>query len=46
MPERRRRPDMDERFSLDADPEDVLRRLLDPEVVPPDDDEPMEDEET
>lgn len=39
--ERQRRPDLDERFSLDLNPEDVLRRLMDPEDVPPDeDDEP------
>jgi hypothetical protein len=31
MPERPRRPDLDERFSLDEDPEDVLSRLLDGE---------------
>jgi hypothetical protein len=31
MPERRRRYDPDERFPLDADPEDVLRGLLDAE---------------
>ena len=40
MPERQRRPDLDERFSLDADPEDVLRRLLNAEDEPLDEDEP------
>ena len=39
-----RRYDPDERFRLDADPEDVLRRLLVAEDVPPDEDDPMEDE--
>ena len=39
MAERRRRPDLDERFSLDGDPEDVLRRLLAPDEAPPDDEE-------
>jgi hypothetical protein len=27
--ERTRRPDLDERFAIDADPEEVLKRLLD-----------------
>ncbi len=42
MPERPRRPDYDERFALDADPEYVLRRLLRSDDDP-DDDEPAED---
>ena len=41
MPERPRRPDLDERFRLDADPEDVLRRMLTADDPPPDDDEPQ-----
>ncbi|MCA1674076.1 MAG: hypothetical protein LC799_18385 [Actinobacteria bacterium] len=39
MPERQRRPDLDERFSLDADPEDVLRRMLSGTDELPDDGE-------
>ena len=46
MAERRRRPDLDERFSLDAEPEDVLRRLLDPDSAPPSDDDPLEGEDS
>lgn len=41
MPERRRRPDLDERFSLHPlEGEEVLRRLLD------EDDESEEDEDS
>lgn len=40
--ERPRRPDLEERFVLEADPEDVLRRLLDPEDVPPEEGETLE----
>jgi hypothetical protein len=40
MPERQRRPDLDERFSLfPDDAEDVLRRLVNAEDVPVDNDE-------
>ncbi len=43
MPERPRRPDLDERFSIDTDdPEGVLRRLLgatDASVLPDEDDQ-------
>ena len=44
MPERRRRYDPDKRFPLDADPEDVLRGLLDAEKPPPDEDDRGESE--
>jgi hypothetical protein len=41
MPERRRRPDLDERFKIETDdPEDALRQLLE---VPIDEDDPPED---
>ena len=41
------RPDLDERFSLyPDDAEDVLRRLLAPEELPPDEDELPEDEDS
>lgn len=43
MSERRRRYDPDERFPLDADPEDVLRGLLGAEDVPPEEEGPPED---
>ena len=43
MSERRRRYDPDERFPLDADPEDVLRGLLGAEDVPPEKEEAAED---
>lgn len=47
MPERPRRPDLDERFSLfPDDAEDVLRRLINAEDVPLEHDEPMEDKDT
>lgn len=42
--ERRRRIDLDERFSLTGDPEEVLRRLL-AVPVPVEEEEPVEDEE-
>lgn len=42
--ERPRRPDLDESLSLDLEPEDVLRRLLNAEDVPPDEDDPLEDD--
>jgi len=46
MPERPRRPNLDERFSLpeETDPDEVLRRLLEPpeEAIEPD--EEPEDE--
>lgn len=43
MPERRRRPDLDTPFKIEADdPEDALRRLLGVEV-PVDEDDPAED---
>ncbi len=47
MAERRApRYDPDERFALDADPEDVLRTLLGAEEVPPDDEsDPAEAED-
>lgn len=46
MPERPRRPDLDERFSLfPDDAEDVLRRLMNAEDVPVEDDEPVGDED-
>ena len=44
--ERRRRPDLDERFALDEDdPETVLRRLLGAEDVPLDEDDATDQEE-
>ena len=44
MPERPRRPDLDERFKIETDdPEGALRRLLDVGDLPPDDD-PVVDE--
>ena len=47
MPERRRpRFDPDERYSLDAEPEDVLRRLLNADDPPPDEDDPIEGEDS
>jgi hypothetical protein len=47
MPERPRRPDYDERFSLfPEDAEDVLRRLMNAEDVPPDEDELPGDEDS
>ena len=47
MPERPRRPDLDDRFSLFLDdPKDVLRRLMNAEDVPPDEVEPPEDEDS
>jgi len=46
MPERRRRLDLDERFSLDMEPEDALRRLLNAEDVPPDDDDTPEGDDS
>lgn len=40
MPERPRRPDLTERFSIETDdPEGALRRLLDVEFDPIDEDE-------
>jgi len=47
MPERRRRPDLDEKFSLHPmEGEDVLRRLLGAEEVPVDEDDPSEEDES
>ena len=41
MPERRRRPDLDERFKIGTDdPENALRQLLE---MPIDEDDPPED---
>lgn len=45
MPERSRRPDLDERFSLDADPERVLERILAGEGSEASDHEEPEDTE-
>ena len=45
MRERRRRPDLDERFKIETDdPEDALRRLLGAEDVPVGEDDSVEDE--
>ncbi len=44
MSERRRRYDPDERFPLDADPDDVLQGLFGAADPPPDEDEPAEGE--
>lgn len=46
MPERPRPPDLDERFSLDVEPEDALRRLLNADEVPPDADDGPEGEDS
>ena len=40
-----RRYDPDERFPLDADPDDVLRGLLSAEDAPPDEDGPADGED-
>lgn len=45
MPERQRRPDLDERFSVDEDPDAVLKRLLDGEGAGEVSDDPDEDSE-
>lgn len=47
MPERPRRPDLDERFSLpeDTDPDDVLRRLLEGDGSDAVSDEPEDESE-
>lgn len=45
MPERPRRPDLDERFSLfPDDAEDVLRRLMNAEDPPLDENDASEDQ--
>ena len=47
MVERRRKPDLDERFKIETDdPEGALRRLLDVEFAPIDEDEPLGDEDS
>ena len=45
MPERPRRPDLDERFALDEDPDEVLKRLLEGEGADEVSDEPDEEPE-
>jgi len=47
MPERRRRPNLDERFKIETDdPEGALKRLLNAEDVPIDEDEPAKDSDS
>lgn len=46
MSDWRRWYDPDERFPLDADPDDVLRGLLDAEGLAPDEDDPAEGEDS